>query len=241
MGGGVIGFVLLAGLVIYLIAMFGMRERTFEEVIAEQRRYEAETKAKGKAEKKDKKKYRKGKGKGDKQASHGSGQRDEKTDKTDHSAAIEELQKMVELELEPEIIDPVEQPRPEKEKKKKKEKKSILANREEKSYIQDGSGPDLFHSQSLPKDEVELKHEKEHEAMPSPMELEVVAPARKEKKRDREVRKEPVVQQEIIVQEELQMEEVIPVRSEPRKPKKNRPSPEYGAGGMYIYTVRDPS
>ncbi len=226
-GFGVIGFVVIAAVVIYLIAMFGMRERTFEEVIAEQRRREAETKAK-KPEKKDKKKYRKGKGKAEKQSG------DEKAEKAGQSEE-EEPHKMVELELEPEIIDPVEHPKPEEKKKKeKKQKKSILLNREEKSYMRPGEVSESFHPETLPKDEIELKHE--HDTRTPTPEPEVVAPVptRKEKKREREAKKEQLLQQvEMLVQEEqVQLEEAMPVRSErSERRKKNRSNADYGSGG----------
>ncbi|XP_046372971.1 ribosome-binding protein 1-like isoform X11 [Haliotis rufescens] len=151
---GVAAFVISA-ILIYLISAFTMKEKTFEEVLEEQRRRQEEEREKQKSEKKaekeHKKKYRKGK---------------EKTkEKPDKPAPVQETDvqrdhKMVNLEIDPEIIEPVETVALNTKKSKNKKSKSILVNKEEKPLVTDGKQTkELYHKDMAPKDEVELHHE----------------------------------------------------------------------------------
>merc|ERR1712121_337116 len=81
---------------IYCISAFSMREKTFEEVMEEQKRRNEEEREKAKAGKKDKdqkKKFKKGKSEKAKPVSE---------------PEIKAEPKMVNLEIEPEIIQPTE-------------------------------------------------------------------------------------------------------------------------------------
>ncbi|XP_071079649.1 ribosome-binding protein 1-like isoform X7 [Haliotis cracherodii] len=151
---GVAAFVISA-ILIYLISAFTMKEKTFEEVLEEQRRRQEEEREKQKSEKKaekeHKKKYRKGK---------------EKTkEKPDKPTPVQETDvqrdhKMVNLEIDPEIIEPVETVALNTKKSKNKKAKSILVNKEEKPLVTDGKQTkELYHKDMAPKDEVELHHE----------------------------------------------------------------------------------
>lgn len=153
---GVAAFVISA-ILIYLISAFTMKEKTFEEVLEEQRRRQEEEREKQKSEKKaekeHKKKYRKGK---------------EKTkEKPDKPAPVQETDvqrdhKMVNLEIDPEIIEPVETVALNTKKSKNKKSKSILVNKEEKPLVTDGKQTkELYHKDMAPKDEVELHHEQQ--------------------------------------------------------------------------------
>ena len=149
---GIVAFVVSAVL-IYLISAFGFKEKSYEEAIAEQkRRMEAEQDKirKEKKAEKDRKRAKKGKEKSK-----------EKIQPSEHDTTD---RKMVNLEIEPEIIEPQtssdqeSKPKP----KTKKNPKPILVNKDEKSKI----APHLqeaIHFKLTPKDEVELLHEHEKE------------------------------------------------------------------------------
>ncbi|XP_013397491.1 kinectin [Lingula anatina] len=147
-------------IVAYFISCVAIREKSYEEVIAEQRRLNEEVQQKQKLEKKEKKgKYKKGKGKG--------GEKEKESpvvEAVTATTSIENHAKMVEYELEPEIIDTSEEhPKPPTPRKGKKPK-SILVNKNEKPRrsISEEGAPELFHPDKLPKDEVELMHEHAH-------------------------------------------------------------------------------
>ncbi|XP_046558025.1 ribosome-binding protein 1-like isoform X12 [Haliotis rubra] len=153
---GAAAFVISA-ILIYLISAFTMKEKTFEEVLEEQRRRQEEEREKQKSEKKaekeHKKKYRKGK---------------EKTkEKPDKPAPVQETEvqrdhKMVNLEIDPEIIEPVETVALNTKKSKNKKSKSILVNKDEKPIVAEGKQmKELYHKEQAPKDEVELHHEQQ--------------------------------------------------------------------------------
>jgi ribosome-binding protein 1 len=149
---GIVAFVVSAVL-IYLISAFGFKEKSYEEAIAEQkRRIEAEQDKirKEKKAEKDRKRAKKGKEKSK-----------EKIQPSEHDTTD---RKMVNLEIEPEIIEPQtssdqeSKPKP----KAKKNPKPILVNKDEKPKI----APHLqeaIHFKLTPKDEVELLHEHEKE------------------------------------------------------------------------------
>ncbi|XP_041353796.1 kinectin-like isoform X2 [Gigantopelta aegis] len=145
----------LSAILIYLISVFAMKEKTFEEVLEEQRRRNEEEKLKLKnekrAEKEHKKKFKKGKDK--------SKEKEKGSQGSDTEYTVE--QKMVNLEIEPEIIEPTETlSLTTKKSKTKKSQKPILLNKEEKPLIAtDKQSKELQHKTIAPKDEVELKHE----------------------------------------------------------------------------------
>ena len=149
---GAVVFVVSA-VVIYLISAFTMKEKTFEEVIAEQKRQQEAEYNKAKQEKLEKKgdkdvrsRYKKKRGKSD------------GSPKVSDTEIVKES-KMVELELEPEIIQPVEEKQLKSSKKKDKPAKSILHNREEKTpVVKDDIAEDIIHRGPTPKDDLELKH-----------------------------------------------------------------------------------
>ena len=145
---------LLSAIVIYLISVFAIKEKTFEEVLEEQKRRNEEEKLKlkneKKAEKEHKKKFKKGKDK--------SKEKEKNTHVAETEYKVE--QKMVNLEIEPEIIEPTETlSLTTKKSKTKKSQKPILLNKEEKPLIAvDKQAKELQHKLA-PKDEIELKHE----------------------------------------------------------------------------------
>ncbi|CAL1536943.1 unnamed protein product [Lymnaea stagnalis] len=155
---GVAAFIISA-LLIYCISAVSMREKTFEEVMEEQRRRQEEEREKVKAEKKaekeqQKKKYKKG-----------------KQDKVkEKSAQVNEPElkietKMVNLEIEPEIIEPTEtlglNTAVRQRGKKEKVAKPILHNKGEVTPVSEKT-VEIHHKPIIPKDELELKksHEK---------------------------------------------------------------------------------
>lgn len=156
---GVVVFILSA-LMIYCISAFSMREKTFEEVMAEQRRQEEMEREKAKAEKRaerelQKKKHKKGK--------------NEKVKEKAAQVTEPELKvepKMVNLEIEPEIIEPTETLGlnagvRQRGVKKEKTAKPILQNKGEHTPVVEKAA-ELYHKPVVPKDELELKksHEK---------------------------------------------------------------------------------
>lgn len=150
---------IISALVIYCISAFSMREKTFEEVIEEQRRREEEEREKAKAEKRaekelQKKKHKKGKGEKVKEKA---------AQVTEPELKIEH--KMVNLEIEPEIIEPTEHlgltTGVRQRGKKEKVAKPILQNKSEHTPVVEKAA-ELYHKPVVPKDELELKkvHEK---------------------------------------------------------------------------------
>lgn len=157
---GAVVFVVSAVL-IYLISAFTMKEKTFEEVIAEQKREQEEQLLKVKQEKKAEKDARKrfkarGKVKGDQSPKV---VRDQ-SPKVSISESEKE-HKMVNIELEPEIIEPVEIDKPLRMSKSKKDKpaKPILHNKDEKTpVVSEEFVEEIVHRGPAPKDDLELKH-----------------------------------------------------------------------------------
>ncbi|XP_053374093.1 ribosome-binding protein 1-like isoform X7 [Mercenaria mercenaria] len=184
---GAVVFVISAVL-IYLISAFTMKEKTFEEVIAEQKREQEEKLLKVKQEKKAEKDARKrfkpkGKVKGDQspQVSR------DKSPKISFSE-LDKEPKMVNIELDPVIIEPVEAERPLKmSKKKEKPAKPILHNKDEKTpVVSEEFMEEIIHRGPAPKDDVELKHIQDSKKEKSKKEL-------KEKKKHEEIK--PVVEE----------------------------------------------
>lgn len=164
---GIIAFVVSA-LVIYLISAFTMREKSFEEVIAEQRRRQDEEREKAKHEKKIekeqlKKKFRKGKTEKSKDKLVHPTETELKEPKASVSVPEVKEPKMVNLEIEPEIIEPSDSHSLiAKPKSKAVKKKPILTNKDEVTPVVE-KAPEFHHKLVAPRDEVELKklHDKD--------------------------------------------------------------------------------
>ena len=201
---GAVVFVISAVL-IYLISAFTMKEKTFEEVIAEQKRQQEAEKEKAKLEKKQEKDVRRKFKKKDKVKDKSPQASPQPTTVVDQDS---KEHKMVELELEPEIIEPLEIKPVKQSKKKDKPAKSILHNKDEKTpVVPDSLVQEMIHSGPPPKDDLELKHvhEKDHKT-------------KKEKPLKREVEEKisPVV-------EEMVMKKETVVHTAASPPIHNRP------------------
>ena len=157
---GAVVFVISAVL-IYLISAFTMKEKTFEEVIAEQKRQQEEEMLKVKQEKKAEKDHTRKRKKGKEKA------KGDQSPKVSYNADIKEP-KMVNIELEPEIIEPVEAEKPLKiNKKKEKPSKPILHNKDEKTpVLAEEYVEEIVHRGPTPKDDLEMKiiHDKKDKA-----------------------------------------------------------------------------
>jgi hypothetical protein len=163
----------LAVVVIYIVSLFSMKEKTFEEVMAEQKRREDEEREKirndRKAEKDLKKKNKKGKDKG--------------KEKSTHVEPEIKDEKMVNLEIEPEIIEPLEGSS--KKSKVKKSPKSILVNKGEKGPVTESDkAEELPHSIPTPKDVVEQKHDNDRFLKQQQQHANAQQPAKSPKKQD---------------------------------------------------------
>lgn len=147
---------MVSAVVIYLITKCSMREKTWEEVREEKRRQEAailgQSTSTKVTEKKEKKKKAKAKSPKEKPAPVVSNNKHEEE---------EEIHKMVEIEPDPEIIEPSDVIRP-IETPKKKKLIGRLKNKNEHSLVRpDMETPELFHPVKPPMDDLEIKHERE--------------------------------------------------------------------------------
>ena len=205
--------VIISAILIYFIAAVTMREKTYDEILAEQRKRRevlfpsSSASDKSKAKKKSKKKAR-----------------PEHTELTDGgtSSDQEQPQKMVELELEPEIIDNVSKP-PKEVRSSKGKKKPILINKQEKVEIQENvTTQETIHYRPPPKDSLALKQERERKLSEPQVDAQVekVVTAsspdhpEKSKKRERKEKKEVTENGPEIIPE------TAPVVQMARRPKK---------------------
>lgn len=187
---GIVAFVVSAVL-IYLISAFGFKEKSYEEAIAEQKkRLEAEQ-DKVRKEKKAEKEKKKGKKSKDKP----------KEKNLQQVNDPEHERKMVNLEIEPEIIEPQlssdQESKPKSKAKANKSPKPILLNKDEKSKVAPQM-QETIHFKAVPKDEVELLHEHGKErktSLSKPKKEEKVKIETKETKKA-----QPVVENMVIVQ-----------------------------------------
>lgn len=145
---------IVSAVLIYFISAMAMREKTFDEVIAEQKKQDEKEKAKAKT---DKKHDKEGKKKGKK--------KDKMKEKTPALEVELKEHKMVNLEIDPEIIEPSDDvPQEVKPKSKsKKAPKSILVNKDEKVVLDVARSVKETKHDIQPKDELELKHKHEKE------------------------------------------------------------------------------
>lgn len=146
-----LGIFIISALLIYVISAFTMRETTFEQVMEEQKRKQEVQLSRPKEQRKDKKKkFKKGK------------LNDRGLEEVDRKDGGKE-DKMVELEPDPEYIEASDSEGASAPPKKSKpgKTKTILINKEEKVLVT-REAPELFHRKNVPKDAVELKHERQH-------------------------------------------------------------------------------
>ena len=200
---GAVVFVISA-VVIYLISAFTMKEKTFEEVIAEQKRQQEAENQKAKQEKHEKKadkevrsrfKKKKDKGKGD------------GSPKVSESEVAKET-KMVELELEPEIIEPVEEKQLKSSKRKEKPIKSILHNKDEKTpVLKDDAVEDIVHRGPAPRDDLELKHMQDSKKDKSKKDSKDKAKKESEVKH---AKQQPIVEEMMMVKETMYQSAAAP-------------------------------
>lgn len=214
---GVAVFVISA-LLIYLISVFGIKEKSYEEAIAEQKRRMEEEKEKARTEKKaekEKKKYRKGKEKPKEKEK--SAQVSEPELKTEH--------KMVNLEIDPEIIEPLDSSPERKQSKSKrhKELKPILSNKDEKPLVSKQTQEVIHHK--MPKDEVELKHDHEAKDKKSPSKG---SKSQAEKENQKVVKEVVQAVEEQIVVEKQAKQQSAPLQFEDRR------SNKHDKGMMYL-------
>ena len=210
------GVCVVSGLLIYIISVFSMKEKTYEEVMEEQRRRQAEALAKPKTEKKvDKKAKKWKKGKGDKEKT------DEKSQVTESES--ESSHKMVEYELEPEIIQPVEMAKSESKKaskEKTRKSKPILVNKDEKPLVKSQQDVDDaghgFSPDHIPKDVLQMKRDHDVKAKAEKVTKQVEPEQRVKKSKD---------DVKLVKQEVLLSATVAPMMSmPPSEPKKNKKS-----------------
>ncbi|XP_064602923.1 ribosome-binding protein 1-like isoform X6 [Liolophura sinensis] len=154
-----VSFIILV-ILVYLISVFGMREKSFDEVMAEQKRRQEEELLKSRSEKKAEKESKKkwSRRKTEKTREKGLYSQSEVIVET---STVSVKPKTLEYDPDPEIINPEDFPFKETKvtKSKNKKTKSILVNKEEKAPVSNElHAPSLFHPSAPPKDEVELRH-----------------------------------------------------------------------------------
>ena len=159
---------IVVALLVYFITVCSIREKTFEEVMEEQRLRHEELAHKPKEKKPKKEKTFKKKAKSTEKITEAKVTEDtaEQVKVTENknvkASKNDKLDKMVEIELDPEIIAPSEtenKKEVKKEGKKSKQPKSILHNKDEKSLVTSNMAvEETFLPDRLPKDFVELKY-----------------------------------------------------------------------------------
>ncbi|XP_060068419.1 ribosome-binding protein 1-like [Ylistrum balloti] len=183
----------LSALLIYLISVFGIKEKTFEEALAEQKQRLEDEKQKEKSLKraeKEKKKFRKMK---------------EKPKEKGLQVSEPELPKepkMVNLDIDPEIIEPLTDSTTMEGKRSqntKKKPKSILHNKNEEPHVTKET-QQVVHHIPVPKDELEILHDHEKEQKDGKKEKSVPKASKKGKEEVKAVSKKPVlIDEEIVV------------------------------------------
>lgn len=192
---------IVSAILIYLISVFGIKEKSYEEAIAEQRKRLEEEQEKSRRDKKAEKEKKKG-GKAKK----------EKPKENVEEAPKPKERKMLNLEIEAEIIEPFDSAELKQKPttvKQRSKPKSILANKDEKPLVSKET-VEMPHFKPLPKDDVELKHEHEK---------------KKEVKMDKEKmgspkisKKHKPVEEDVIV-EQMTKATFLPMESKPKKGK----------------------
>ena len=231
--------VALLTLLVYLISIFGTRSKTYEEILEEQRKQQQELFGKSASEgdkKKEKKAKKPKKPKVEKQATGDAGQAQE---------VEEQPHKMLNLEIDPEIIED-QPPKPISDVRKRKKSKPILHNRDEKSPVSSElEVEEKFHPHRTPKDDVEVKHERDRRlsgSLPASTDDEQAAqpPAGKGGKKKKAKEVAAVKPEPVVVQEVIQVQAAPVMQAEPpRKGKKgkNSPPPESKKGRNALFVV----
>ncbi|XP_061167062.1 ribosome-binding protein 1-like isoform X6 [Saccostrea echinata] len=154
---------IVSAILIYLISVFGIKEKSYEEAIAEQKKRFEEEQEKARRDKKA--------GKEKKEKKGGKTKKDKPKEKVDEvpkeTKEVPKEHKMVNLEIEAEIIEPIDVPLETSKslpnlKQRKHPSKSILANKDEKPLIAKET-VEVPHFKPPPKDELDLKHKHERE------------------------------------------------------------------------------
>lgn len=201
---GIAAFIVSAVL-IYLISAIGFKEKSYEEALAEQKkRLEAEqekARKDKKAEKEKKKANKKGK---------------EKVKEKSQPSVEPDLseRKMVNLEIEPVIIEPQASSDQENKGKAKSKKtpKPILTNKDEKSIVS-SHVQEAIHFKATPKDELELLHEHEKDKkthLPS-------KPKKEDKLEGKELKKIQPVVEEMVVHQTTKTQTAAPAQEKKHK------------------------
>ena len=205
--------------IILTIVKFTMKEKTYEELLEERNKQfpvtesEADTKPKQGKEKRKKKKQKQG---GRTQKVQPKLITPEHTESGSEGESDTQSHKMLELELEPEIIQAegeveedsvnedeamkamvIRKRNKDKINKSKEKQKSILVNKDEHSYTTKKEVVETFHPQTLPKDEIELQHQQ----------------TEKSRKKRSKVPEQPVIHTEKIVQEKASVSSAAPQTS----------------------------
>ncbi|XP_033735634.1 ribosome-binding protein 1-like isoform X12 [Pecten maximus] len=182
----------LSALLIYLISIFGIKEKTFEEALAEQKQRLEDEKQKEKSLKKaekEKKKFRKSK---------------EKPKEKGLQVSEPELpkeQKMVNLEIDPEIIEPLTDTSSTEGKRSqntKKKPKSILHNKNEEPHVTKET-QQVVHHIPVPKDELEILHDHEKDQKDVKKDKSAPKASKKGKEEVKSTPKRPIVMEEEII------------------------------------------
>lgn len=196
---GVAVFVLSA-LLIYLISVFGIKEKSFEEALAEQRcRIEAENQ-KVRDEKKAEKERKKGK---------------KSKEKIKEKVSQPKETKMVNLEIDAEIIEPLEAKNESKKPTPRSRKgKSILHNKDEEPKVAKET-VNVIHSIPPPKDELELLHQRE-----KPKEVEVKVAKVEKSKQETKPSKKIVVEEQMVAKTDVKLQKSSPYHDKKDKQSK---------------------
>ncbi|XP_056022400.1 ribosome-binding protein 1-like isoform X29 [Ostrea edulis] len=187
---------IVSAILIYLISVFGIKEKSYEEAIAEQRKRHEEEQEKTRRDKKAEREKRKG----------GKTKKEKPKEKVDE---VPKEHKMVNLEIDAEIIEPIETVEPKQKssvKHRKQPSKSILTNKDEKSLIAKET-VEVPHFKPLPKDDVELKHEHDRDVK------------RKEKMESPKTSKKQKPVEEEIVMEQVSKVMAPVTEGKPKRPK----------------------
>ncbi|KAK3576275.1 hypothetical protein CHS0354_036010 [Potamilus streckersoni] len=224
---GAIVFV-VSSVFIYFISAFSMRTQTFDDAIKEQKRRLEEEREKAKQEKKlidKKKKKSKEKAK-------------EKNVQVQVSEPELKEHKMVNLEIEPEVIEPLDMPPQDpKRNSKKKAAKPILINKDEKPMIT--QTPAEYKHGGAPKDDLELKHEHDKQLKKSVKESISSKGSKKEKQEKlKEDDSVPVIEEQIVQKETTVKVQSGPPPSEGRNEKKTGPMGDAVDNSKLISSVK---
>ena len=230
---GIAIFIIIS--IILLVAAFTMREKTYEEVLEEQRKQQEELFGKPKEvkDKKKKKPYKKNKEK-----------IPEKNEGAHVSNLYEHSERKVEIQSDPIIIEPPTEPTQNTPRRRVKKPNPILVNKDEASLVNVATTvPEKFHPAHPPMDDLELKHERERRESggdtmratpPPPVETQSLIEKKDKKRKERETKKqqdaaEAVIREEVHISQSTKVEAAPPPKPEGKGRRKTK-SPD---GGSY--------